>query len=43
MVPKDGVPTPEIEARSAGGNWKPIKQFIAEDVEESYHELIRLG
>ena len=43
VVLKDGVPTPEIEARSKGGNWKPIKQFIAEDVEESYHELIRSG
>ena len=41
VAPKDGVPTPEIEARSAGGAWKPIKQFIAEDVEESNHELIR--
>ena len=43
VVPINGVPTPEIEARSAGGTWKPIKQFIAEDVEESYHELIRSG
>ena len=41
VVPIDGVPTPEIEARSAGGTWKPIKQFVAEEVEESYHELIR--
>ena len=41
VVPINGVPTPQIEARSAGGTWKPIKQFIAEDVEESYHELIR--
>ena len=31
----------EYEARSGNGAWKPLMQFISEDVEESYHSLIR--
>jgi hypothetical protein len=31
-----------VEAkRTGGGDYKPIKQFIEEDIEESLHELIR--
>ena len=31
-----------VEAkRTEGSNYKPIKQFIEEDIEESLHELIR--
>ena len=30
-----------IEARLHGQDWKPIMQFIEEDLEESLHELIR--
>ena len=40
VVPIDGIPSPEIEPISARGIWKPIEQFVAEEVEESYHELI---
>ena len=29
------------EARTPNGVWKPIDQFIKEDVDESFHELIR--
>ena len=32
---------PVIEVKSADGTWKPIMQFIKEDLEESTHELIR--
>ena len=30
-----------VEGKPNGGEWKPIKQFIEDDVEESLHELIR--
>ena len=30
-----------IEARTISGSWKPLKQFLDEDVEESKHELVR--
>ena len=30
-----------IEAKIKGGDWKPIKQLIEEDMEESIHELVR--
>ena len=29
------------EARKPNGVWKPIDQFIREDIDESFHELIR--
>ena len=29
------------EASTSTGDWKPIDQFIKEDVDESFHELIR--
>ena len=32
---------PVIKVRSADGTWKPIMDFIKEDLEESNHELIR--
>ena len=37
----DGVTEVTVEARTKDGKWKPIKDFIKEDVDESYHELIR--
>ena len=37
----DGRQTYVYEARTANGEWKPLKQFIQEDVEVSFHELIR--
>ena len=37
----DGGTEVTVEARTKNGNWKPIKDFIKEDVDESYHELIR--
>ena len=40
-VPIDGRQTYVYEARTADGDWKPLKQFIQEDVEISFHELIR--
>ena len=36
---KDGYLNTEIQARKPGQRWKPIKQFIEEDIEESLHEL----
>ena len=30
-----------IEARVKEGHWKPIKQFIEEDIDESLHEIVR--
>ena len=42
LVKTDGGETVyQYEARSGNGEWKPLEQFIKEDVEESYHELIR--
>ena len=38
---EDGYMKTDILARKPGQTWKPIKQFVAEEVEESYHELIR--
>ena len=32
---------PIIEVRTIDGNWKPLMQFIKEDVKESLQELIR--
>ena len=29
------------EVRTSKGDWKPLDQFIKEDVDESLHELIR--
>ena len=31
----------KVEARQKGKEWKPLDQFLREDVEESLHELIR--
>ena len=30
-----------VEGRLKGGEWKLLKQFIKEDVDESLHELVR--
>ena len=32
---------PIIKVHSSDGTWKPLMQFIQEDIEESSHELIR--
>ena len=37
----NGVFTVEVEARTEQGDWKPIEDFIKEDVDKSYHELVR--
>ena len=37
----DGVFQVEVEARTEQGDWKPLKDFIKEDVSESYHKLVR--
>merc|ERR1712240_318525 len=31
----------QIRARAKGQEWKPIKQFVEENIEESLHELVR--
>ena len=38
---EDGYGKTEIQACEPGQTWKPIKQFIKDDVEESLHELVR--
>ena len=38
---EDGYMKTDIRARQPGQNWKPLKQFIEEDIEESLHELVR--
>ena len=38
---EDGNLNTDIQARKLGQDWKPLKQFIEEDVEESLHELVR--
>ena len=38
---EDGYTKTDIQARRPGQNWKPIKQFIEEDIEESLHEMVR--
>ena len=38
---EDGYLDTDIQARKPGQEWKPIKQFIEDDVEESLHELVR--
>ena len=37
----DGSSKVNIRARVKGHDWKPIRQFIEEDLEESQHELVR--
>ena len=37
----DGTPVALVEVRTATGNWKPLDQFLKEDMEESKHKLIR--
>ena len=37
----DGVFQVEVKAKTAQGEWKALKDFIKEDVNESYHELVR--
>ena len=37
----DGSTEVNIRARATDGDWKPIRQFIKEDLEESLHELVR--
>ncbi len=37
----NGQPTYYYEARARDGDRKPLRQFIEEEVEDSFHELIR--
>ena len=37
----DGIPTVLVEARTTRGDWKALREFLKEDIEESKHELIR--
>ena len=38
---QDGNSDKHIRARRKGQAWKPIKQFMDEDLDESLHELVR--
>ena len=38
---EDGSEERQIRARAKGQEWKPIMQFIEENLEESLHELVR--
>ena len=38
---EDGSSNTIIKARSPGQEWKPINNFIEENIEESLHELVR--
>ena len=38
---EDGSSETNIRARARGQEWKPIKQFMEENLEESLHELVR--
>ena len=38
---KDGDSDKQIRARAKGKAWKPIEQFMNEDLDESLHELVR--
>ena len=38
---EDGYLKTNIRARAKGKEWKPIKQFMEENLEESLHELVR--
>ena len=38
---EDGSSETNIRARVKGQEWKPIKKFIEENLEESIHELVR--
>ena len=33
--------SPNLSAGAKGKEWKPIKQFMDEDLDESLHELVR--
>ena len=37
----DGIPKVSVEVKTATGDWKPLRQFLEEDIDESKHELIR--
>ena len=37
----DGTPMELVEVKTANGTWKPLDQFLKEDMEESKHQLIR--
>ena len=30
-----------MEVKTAAGDWKPLRQFLDEDIQDSKHELIR--
>ena len=37
----DGLPKTLVEVRTAAGDWKPLKEFLEDDIADSKHELIR--
>ena len=37
----DGLPRTLVEVKTASGDWKPLRQFLDEDIADSKHELIR--
>ena len=37
----DGLPKTLVEVKTASGDWKPLRQFLDEDIADSKHELIR--
>ena len=41
MTEEDDLPKAYVKVKTSSGDWKPLEQFLDEDVEESKHELIR--
>ena len=37
----DGLPKTVVEVKTASGDWKPLREFLDDDIEVSKHELIR--
>ena len=38
---EDGLPRAHVKVKTSSGDWKPLEQFLEEDLAESRHELIR--
>ena len=38
---EDGLPRAHVKVKTSSGDWKPLEQFLKEDLAESRHELIR--
>ena len=37
----EGSPKTLVEVKTASGNWKPLREFLEDDIVHSKHELIR--